>query len=127
MLADLDVAVKVASWAAVGAGLTFAADADLHSVVDAGRDFDLLLHPLRDVAAPAALLARVGDRGAGTLARGAGGLLPKPIASWPNRLYRSRFSASERTSYASAASLNLTVASASPGWLSGWYMMASLR
>ena len=50
----------------------------------------------------------------------------EPFAK-PNRSYLARRSGSERTSYASLASLNRSSASSLPGFLSGWYWWASLR
>mmetsp|Transcript_9756 Transcript_9756/g.31290 ORF Transcript_9756/g.31290 Transcript_9756/m.31290 type:complete len:230 (+) Transcript_9756:1802-2491(+) len=46
--------------------------------------------------------------------------------SFPNRSYADRLSLSERTSYASAMFLNFSAADASSGFLSGWYLIASL-
>ena len=47
--------------------------------------------------------------------------------AWPNWSYFARFSLSDRTSYASLTSLNLASAPLSPGFMSGWYCLASLR
>src|SRR5205823_2234397 len=53
---------------------------------------------------------------------------PAPLTpACPKRLYSSRFCASARTAYASAASLKRSSAVWSPGFRSGWYLSASLR
>jgi hypothetical protein len=46
----------------------------LHSVVDARGNFHFLADSLGHIASPAALLARLGDGGAASLARGTGRL-----------------------------------------------------
>src|SRR5207248_7598644 len=50
----------------------------------------------------------------------------RPLAV-PNESYCLRFSGSESVSYAFWTSLNFSSADTSPGFLSGWYLAASLR
>jgi hypothetical protein len=65
---DVNDQVEVAGWATVGAGLTFVTEANLRVVVDTGRDADLQLALNLDAALTAALLARVLDDRAVTVA-----------------------------------------------------------
>ena len=51
----------------------------------------------------------------------------KPPKMPPPESYCLRFSGSDRIAYAPWTSLNRSSASLSPGFLSGWYLRASLR